>query len=226
FAEMRPRIGRVDLFVRHFRHAVLADHRLGQALRIADVVEAEAAFHAQTLLVRRAVAAGYVKQLVVLDVIGELAADAAIGAHAVRFAVGIFGALVPGVDQRRGHQRAGRTGLHTFAAGDAGRVAHRIVEIEHDFLGVAASRHADDVVDLHFAAGTDTEIALNAGVEIDRHGDMAAIGRGHFFALGKTGNVDAHFIGPSPELGLRIVRGRAFRLVGDQKLEHHFARGF
>ena len=33
-AEMRPRVRRIDELVRHLRHAVLADHRLQQALRI------------------------------------------------------------------------------------------------------------------------------------------------------------------------------------------------
>ena len=84
FAEMRPRIGRIDEFVRDFRHALLADHRLGDALRIVHVVEAEAALHAQPVLVRRTVLAGDVEQLVVLDIVGELAADAAIGADRIR----------------------------------------------------------------------------------------------------------------------------------------------
>ena len=42
---------------------------------------------------------------------------------------------------------------------------------------MAAAGHADHVVDLHFAAGADAEIALDAGVEIDRHRGMAAVGR-------------------------------------------------
>ena len=87
-AEMRPRIGRIDQIVGRLADAVPADHRLGQALRIADVVEAEAALDAQPVLVGRAVLAGDVEQLVVLDVVGELAADAAIGADAVDRAVG------------------------------------------------------------------------------------------------------------------------------------------
>src|SRR6266852_5405061 len=57
---------------------VLADHRYLKPLRIADVVEAEAAFYAQAVFVRGSVAAADVEQLVVLDVVGELAADAAI----------------------------------------------------------------------------------------------------------------------------------------------------
>src|SRR6185436_1681855 len=39
FAEMRPRVRRVDEFVRHLRYAVFADHRLEQALWNGDVVE-------------------------------------------------------------------------------------------------------------------------------------------------------------------------------------------
>ena len=179
-AEMRPRIRRVDEFVRHFRHAVLADHRLQQALRIVHVVEAEAALDAEPVLVGRAVLAGDGDDLVVLDLVGELAADAAIGADAVDGAVGLALIDIVLVDHRRRHQRAGRAGLHAFAAGDAGRGAHRIVEVEHDLFEMAAAGHADDVVDLHFAAGADAEIALDAGVEIDRHGDMAAVGLRHF----------------------------------------------
>ena len=224
FAEMRERVCRIDQIVGGFADAVLAHQRLHQALRIADVVEAEAALHAQPLLIGRAVAAADVQKLVVLDVIGELAADAAIGADRMHFAVGEFGAHVLGVDQRRRHQRAGRAGLHAFAAGDAGRVAHRVVEVEHDLFAVAAAGHADDVVDLHFAAGADAQIALDAGVEIDRHGRMAAVGvrRG---TLAEAAGADAHAVGPGPEFRLRVVRGLARGLVGDQQFEHHLPRG-
>src|SRR6185437_6299564 len=63
------------------------------------------------------------------------------------------------------------------------------------------------------------------GVEIDRHGDVTAVGRWHFIAFGEAADVDAHLVGPRPKLGLRIVRGRALRLIGNQKLEHHAASG-
>ncbi len=221
---MRPRIGRVDDLVRNFRYALLADHRLRQALRIADIVEAEAALNAQPVLVGRAVLAGDVQELVVLDVIGELAADAAIGADRVDAAVGEFCAHVIVIDHGRRHQRAGRAGLHAFAAGNARRGAHGIVEVEHDLLGHAAAGHADDVVDLHFAAGADAEIALDAGVEIDRHGRMAAVGRG-LAVGGKAAGADTHAVGPGPEFRLRVVRGLALGLVGNQQLENHLARG-
>jgi hypothetical protein len=75
----------------------------------------------------------------------------------------------------RRHQRAGRAGLHALAAGDARAVAHRVVEVEHDLLVMAADGHADHVVDLDLAAGADAEIAVDAGVEVHRHRRMADV---------------------------------------------------
>src|SRR5262245_29935755 len=81
--EMRPRIGRIDQVVGGLGDAVLADERLGQAVRVGHIVEAETPLHAEPVLVRGPVAAGDVEELVVLDVVGELAADPAIRAYAV-----------------------------------------------------------------------------------------------------------------------------------------------
>jgi len=212
---MRERVRRIDQIGGGFGHAILAHHRLGQALRIADVVETEAALHAQAVLVGRAVSTGHVQKLVVLDVISELAANTTIRAHAVNFAIGEFSAHVLVVDHRRRHQRAGRASLHAFAAGNASRLAHRIVEIKNDLLVVASTGHSDNIVDLHFTAGANAEIALNAGVEIDGHGRMAPIGRRHFFTLGKASDINAHPVSPAPELGLRVMRGRALRLIAN-----------
>src|SRR5581483_9746416 len=147
-AEMRPRIGGVDEIVGALADAVLADHRHLQALRIVHVVEAEAAFDAEPVLIGGTFLAGHRDELVVLDLVGELTADAAIRANAVDLAVGKLGAHVLLVNQRRRHQRAGRAGLHAFAASDAGRLPHRIVEVEDDLLVDAAASHANDVVDL------------------------------------------------------------------------------
>src|SRR5207249_9899936 len=77
-AEMRPRIGRIDRVVGALFDAVLADERLFEPMRMVDVVEAEPALDAQPVLVRRPVTAAHMEELVVSDVIGELAADAAI----------------------------------------------------------------------------------------------------------------------------------------------------
>src|SRR5262249_4349383 len=142
-----------------------------------DVVEAEAALDAKPVLVGRPVATRDVEELVILDAVGELAADAAIGADAVHFAVGLAGEDVILVHHGRRHQRPGRPGWPAFPAGVAGRSAHWVVETEHDLGVVTTPGHADDVVDLHLAAGADAEVAVNAGIEVDRHGGMAAVGR-------------------------------------------------
>src|SRR5437879_4520160 len=99
-----------------------------------DIVEAETALYAEPVLIRRSVAAVDRNDLVILDLVGELAADTAIGADAVDFAVGCVGVDALGIDLARGHQRAGRAGLDAFAAGDAGAVAHRVIEVEDDLL--------------------------------------------------------------------------------------------
>src|SRR5262245_53553172 len=221
---MRPRIGRIDELVRHLGDAVLADHRLQEALGIVHIVEAEAALDAEPVLVGRAVATAHIEELVVLDVIGELAADAAIRTDAVDLAVGLGGEDVALVHQRRRHQRAGRAGLHAFAAGNAGRVAHRVVEVEHDLGVVAAAGHPNDVVDLHLAAGADAEIAMDAGIEIDRHSGMAAVGRRTRVAREAAG-LDVLALDDLPELGIRIVRDLERRLIVEQELGHHAARG-
>src|SRR5262249_12012749 len=214
FAEMRPRVQRVDEFVRHLGHAFLPDHWLRKALRIVHIVEAEAALHAQPVLVGRTVLAADVEKLVVLDVISELTTHAAIRTHAVHFAIGIFRADILVVDQCGRHERAGRAGLYAFAAGNTRGLTHRIIEIENDFLVVAAPCHTNDVVDLHFAAGTDAEIALDAGIQVDRHSRVAAVSGGHFLTFREAGDVDAHLVRPIPKLGSRIVRGRTLGLIG------------
>ena len=140
--------------------------------------------------------------------VGDLAADAAIGADALDLAVdlGMADALL--VDDRGRHQGAGRAGLDALAAGDAGAGAHRVVHVEHD-LGVdVAERHADHVVDLDLAAGAHAQIAVDAGVEMDRHRRVARVGRRRR-RCGKRELLHAHAIGPLPELGVGVVRRRA-----------------
>ena len=144
---------------------------------MAHIVEAEAALDAQPVLVRRPVAAADIKELVVLDVVGELAADAAIGAHAVHLAVGNACAHSPSSSEVAGISApVGQACTHSPQATqvDAPIGSSKSNTI---FSRVAAAGHADHVVDLHFAAGADAQIALDAGVEIDRHGRMAAVGR-------------------------------------------------
>ena len=163
-AEGFQRIGRIHRALGILGHALLADQRPREPLRVMDVVEAEAALHAQPVVIGRAVASFDAHDLVVLDVIRELAADAAIRAQRRYGAVGRRE-----IRFLRRRERAGGTRLHAFAARDARRLAHRIVQVEHDLRVRAAQRETDDVVDLLLAARAHAARALDAGVEIDRH---------------------------------------------------------
>ena len=93
---------------------------------------------------------------------------------------------------------------------------------------MAAAGHADDVVDLHFAAGADAEIALDAGVEIDRHRYVAAVRFGYLggLPLWEAARLDFQTRDGFPKLGIRIVRHIHRRLIGEQELGDHLARGF
>src|SRR3546814_8302396 len=73
------------------------------------------------------------------------------------------------------------------------------------------------------AAGTHTEIAIDAGIQVHRHRGMAEVGL-PLLAHREAALGDADVGSPVPELALWIVRGLALRLVGDQPLEHHGAR--
>ena len=223
--EVFERVRRVHDNIGGFRDIVAPDQRFRQALRAVGIVEAEAALDAQPLLVGRAVASVDVEQLAVLQVVGDLAADAAIGADALDFLVGKSGAHTRGVEQIGRHQGAGRAGLHALAAGDAGAGAHRVVHVEHDLRTMAARGHADHVVDLDFAAGPDAEVAVDTGVQMDRHRRMADIGRRRR-ARRQAALFQIDPVGPLPEAALGIARDLPGRLVREQHLEDHPARGF
>jgi len=83
-AEMAERVGRVDIEPLGF--SLKANERLGQPLRVVDIVEAEAALDAEAVFVGGTVLALDIGDLAVADLVGELAADAAIGADSVDLA--------------------------------------------------------------------------------------------------------------------------------------------
>ena len=139
--------------------ARLADQRHRQALGMVGIVETEPALDAQPTLVGRAVAAVHSDDALVLDLVGHLAAHAAERADRGDLAIHLMRA-----DQGLGHQRAGGTGLHAFAAGHAAAGAHGIAQVEHHLRRMAALRHADHVVGLLLAAGAHAARALDAGV--------------------------------------------------------------
>src|SRR4029077_15894600 len=168
------------------------------------VVKAEAPLHAQPVLVGGTVAAGAVGRPAIPAGVRETAAHTATQTHAVDGAIGRPGEDVVGIDQGCRHQGAGRAGLHALAAGDASRVAHRVVEVENDLLMVTAARHPDHVVDLYLAARADAQVAVNASIEIDRHGWMAAV-RLRPRRARKAAGVDLRALRHGPEFGTRIV---------------------
>jgi len=120
FAEMRERIGGIDLVVGILLRIRQPHQRLGQPMRMMDVVEAEAALDAEPVVIGGSVAALGIDDLLVLDLIGDLTADAAERAQRVHLPVRIGDAGLVFIEHHGWHQRASRTGLHTFAAGHAG----------------------------------------------------------------------------------------------------------
>ena len=136
FAEMRAPVLRVD--VQSLAGCVVAaDQRLGQAMRMGDIVEPEAALHAKAILVGRSLDAldprDLVDAVLVADLEAELAANPAIGTDALDLTVvGARVALLRLVEGGRRHQRACRASLDALAAGNAGRLAHGIAHVEDD----------------------------------------------------------------------------------------------
>src|SRR5262249_61650585 len=84
--------------------------------------------------------------------------------------------------------------------------------------------YADGVVDLQRAAGADAEVAVNAGIEVDRHGGMAAVGRRAAVAR-EPSALDVLPLDDLPELGIGIVRKLLAGLIGEQELGHPAAGG-
>src|SRR5207249_2219993 len=106
-----------------------------------------------------------------------LAAHAAVRAHGGNLA--LDGREIRVV---RGRERAGRARLDAFAAGDTGRLAHRVAEIEHDLGMRAAKRVADDIVDLLLSAGANAARAVRGRsrsiLPCPRSADGSTKGRG------------------------------------------------
>ena len=102
--------------------------------------------------------------------VGDLAAHAAERADGIHLTV----------HHLRAHQAAwtqspGGAGLHALAARHTGAVAHGVVEVEHDARVSPAALRANDAIDLLFATGANTAVALDAGVEVDHHGGMRVV---------------------------------------------------
>ena len=128
------------------------------------IIKAETSFDAQTIIVCGTITPVGGDDFVVLDVIGDLTANATERATAINLFVRKFGAHTFGVEQTVFHQRTGRARLDTLAATDAGRITHVVIKVEDD-LGVAApARHADDVIHLNLTTGTNTKATVDASI--------------------------------------------------------------
>ena len=147
------------------------------------VIEAVPSLHAQALVVdgTRASVGVYNAVFGFVNVVCDRATNSTVGTYGIngleggrccsndisadvgaRGDVGTAG-VVP---QRGDRQRPGRAGLFALPARDAGRGAHRVVEVEADPGRVALSGAANDVVDLHVVAGADAAVAQDTGLVI------------------------------------------------------------
>src|SRR3954463_14082581 len=153
-----------------------ADERRRQALRRRRVVPAVAALDAQPRVV-----AGLLATLgegdrvaLVVDVVGQRAADAAVGADRVHLAQ--RGARPDGdVADRLVRDGPGRAGGDALAARHARGLAHRIVEVEGDARRVALAGAPDDVVALDVVARAHAAVAEDAGVVVDGNDRVGAV---------------------------------------------------
>src|SRR2546422_3343186 len=103
FAEYLRPVVRIDGEVLVLFDSRPADERPGEPVLVLDVVEAVAPLHAQAAAVRGPFAALHPEDLVALDVVGEQATDAAVGADRIHGLVRLDFA-----DFARRHERAGR----------------------------------------------------------------------------------------------------------------------
>ena len=185
---------------------VAPDQRHRQPLRRGGVVPAVPALDAQPALRAGLVAALGERDgpALPVHVVRQRAADAAVGADAVD-RVELGARPDRDVADRLVGQRAGGAGRDALAAGDAGRGAHRVVQVEGDPGGVPLAAAADDVVALDVVAGPDAAVAEDARVVVDRDDRVGQVDA----AAGATGQADRR---PAPRSG-RPARAAALSPV-------------
>ena len=135
------------------------------------VVKSKTTFDTETIVIGGTVSPLHTHNAIVFHVVSEQATHTAEGAHGVNFFVHHLRAQL-----RLGHQRACGASLHTFATRHATAAAHVILQIKHNLTVRTAMRIAYDIVHLLFTTCSHTTIALNTGIQVDRHGWMRNIG--------------------------------------------------
>ena len=205
---------------RVFRGIAAAHQRHGQPVRVVGVIEPETPLDTEPAVVRRASATLHTVDALVLHVVGELTAHAAVWADGIDLPFGHAG--VGAVGRSNG---PGRAGLHAFATGHAGALTHRVTLVEDDLHLSAPERQAQHVVALHVAAGADAARALDARVQADRHGWMAGIRPlgGHLLLRRPTCR-EALAIGVQPLGPLRqltvVLQAAGVGRIGLQQFQH------
>ena len=91
---------------------------------------------------------------------------------------------------------------------------------------MAPPRHANDVIDLNFAAGANAQPALDTRIQIDRHRHMAVIQQRNppRFKRWQPAFTDLVQIGHIPQMTGFIMRDIALWLIRDQHFTDHFTR--
>ena len=194
-----------------------------------DIIKSKASFDTEPAFVRGAVDAFDKFDLIILDLQRHLTADAAKRANAFNLAV-IIAAIADLLIIHHGgrHQCARRAGLNTFTAGHTSAIAHGIGKIKCRIGIMAAARHADHIIDLHFAAGAHAQPALNAGIQVYAHRHMAVIQQRNavFFQFRHTAFANTVQLGHIPQMRGFIMRHITLGLIRQQHFNHNFARIF
>jgi hypothetical protein len=197
------------------KHAVAADERRREPLRMRGEIQGEAALDAQAALVVPVRSAQDMADAPVLHVHVQLTTHAAIragGAHGARFAQA---RLLTGV----GHaERTCRADLQTLAAKNAVRLGQSGVASGHDLGGGATVAVIDGLVDLHFVAGLHAAAAEDAFGKIADNERVAGFGPVARFRPLKSPR--AHAVAEGQALQGAIARRRAEQAVVISGVEH------
>ena len=153
-----------------------ADEGFGQAVVVLDIVKSKPTFDAEAPLICGAIDPFDIFNAIPFDLEADLTAHPAEGADAFDFMIKIFAVADLVFIGDGGRQECScRAGLHAFTAGHTAAFTHGVCHIK-GWIGIMTpARHADNVIDLNLAASAHAEAALNTGIEIDGHGDMAVI---------------------------------------------------
>ena len=213
-------VGRIKIDVATLRRIFAANQRFRQSMGVFDIVNTEPTLDTKTVFIGRPIAALHRDNVIVPDLVGNLAAYTAVGADTRDFAKRPRYSNALFVHPCCFHQRAGRAGLNTLAARDTGAVPHWVIEVKNDFGLMPAPGHTDHIIDLHLTTGAYAQIAVDTGVQCHVHCGMARV-RCRSGASRKSTCLDAQAVSPLPEAGVAVVRDFAPGLICKQQFHHH-----